>query len=71
MSLIHVRAMAHVAQPLVGTTTNAAALTIAEVTTASMLLTRASENVLKEKFVFPTPVLSPADGTVLLLSLSA
>ena len=62
------RAMAHVAQPLVGTTTNAAALTIAEVTTANMSLTRASENVMKEKLVFPAPVLSPMDCTVLLLA---
>ena len=68
VSLIHVRAMAHVTQPWVGTTTNAAALTIAEVTTASMSLTRASENVMMEKLVFLAPVLSPTDCTVLLLA---
>ena len=70
VSLIHVRAMVHVAQPWVGTTTSAAALTIVEVTTASMSLTRASENVFKEKLVFPAPVLSLMDCIVLLLALS-
>ena len=64
------KAMAHVSPPLVDTTTGAAALTIAEATTASTLLIHVLEDVLKERFVFLPPLLSPTDYTVLPLLLS-
>lgn len=59
------RVTAHVALPLVVTTTNAAAPPIAEATTVNMSLIHALENVTKERLVFPTPTPSPTDGTVL------
>ena len=69
-SPINVKAMVHVALPLVVTTINATALSIAKAITVSMLLILVSENVVKEKLVLHIPVLNPMDGTVQMPPLS-
>lgn len=64
VSPINVKAMAHVALPLVVTTINATALTIVKAITVSTSSILVSENVVKEKLVLDVPFLNPMDGTV-------